>query len=59
MFSRYLKKIFIDLRIVQIFLFSFIICLALEVLGSSGNTMPKHKWSFEGFTGTFDKAALQ
>jgi len=59
MFSSYLKKIFVDLRIVQILLISFIICLPLEVLGSSGSTMPKHKWSFEGFTGTFDKAALQ
>ena len=26
---------------------------------SSGNTMLKHKWSFGGLTGTFDRASLQ
>ena len=26
---------------------------------NSGGNMPDHKWSFEGITGTFDKAALQ
>ena len=26
---------------------------------SSGNAMPKHKWSFGGLTGTFDRASLQ
>ena len=26
---------------------------------SSGNAMPKHKWSFSGLTGTFDRASLQ
>ena len=26
---------------------------------SGGNAMPKHKWSFSGLTGTFDRASLQ
>ena len=47
------------MRIVRIFLISFFICIPLEVSGSSGDKMPKHEWSFEGFTGTFDRAALQ
>ena len=26
---------------------------------TSGDTMPKHKWSFSGLTGTFDRASIQ
>ena len=26
---------------------------------TSGNNMPKHKWSFSGLTGTFDRASVQ
>jgi len=26
---------------------------------SSSNEMPKHQWSFDGFTGTFDRASIQ
>ena len=54
-----LKKILFDILIVRILLISFFIYIPLEALGSSGNKMPKHDWSFEGFTGTFDRAALQ
>ena len=55
----FLQKIFVNMRIVRIFLISFFICIPLEVSGSSGDKMPKHEWSFEGFTGIFDRAALQ
>ena len=33
--------------------------MPLEASESSGGKAPKHDWSFEGFTGTFDRAALQ
>ena len=59
MLSILLQKIFVDLRIVRILLIAFFICIPLEVSGSSGDTIPKHEWSFKGFTGTFDRAALQ
>ena len=29
------------------------------VAETSGNAMPKHKWSFSGLTGTFDRASVQ
>ena len=44
--------------IVIILLFSFISITSSASENSSDN-MPDHKWSFEGITGTFDRAALQ
>ena len=41
--------------IILLFLFSTNIFAAETNLGK----MPKHKWSFNGITGTFDRAALQ
>ena len=40
---------------ILIFLFSNINVVA----SGSGNDLPKHKWSFKGLTGTFDKSAVQ
>ncbi len=31
----------------------------LQAAESNKGPMPKHKWSFNGITGTFDRAALQ
>ena len=47
------------MRIIGILLISFFINLSLGAAESSGDKMPKHEWSFKGFTGTFDRAALQ
>ena len=47
------------MRILGILIISFLIHLPLEASESSGGKMPKHDWSFEGFTGTFDRSALQ
>ena len=33
--------------------------LNLQAAESNKGSMPKHKWSFNGITGTFDRAALQ
>ncbi|MBL6675318.1 MAG: cytochrome c1, partial [Alphaproteobacteria bacterium] len=33
--------------------------LNLQAAESNKGPMPKHKWSFNGITGTFDRAALQ
>ena len=33
--------------------------MQLDASESSGNNIPDHEWSFEGFTGTYDRAALQ
>ena len=41
------------------FLLIFLFSLNLWSVESSHNEMPKHEWSFEGITGTFDRAALQ
>ena len=49
---------FINMRIVTILLIFFLNIHISASENSSGN-MPDHKWSFEGITGTFDKAALQ
>ena len=57
--SNFLQNIFLDLRIVRIFLIFLFIFTSLEASGSSVEKMPKHEWSFEGFTGTFDRSALQ
>ena len=45
----------------KIFLFLLIFLLNNSSLGSesSHKEMPKHDWSFNGITGTFDRAALQ
>ena len=45
----------------KIFLFLLIFFLSLNLMGSesSNKEMPKHDWSFNGITGTFDRAALQ
>ena len=59
MFFGFLKFFFMNIHIVRIFLLSFLICTSLEVFGSSGNKLPNHEWSFDGFTGTFDRSALQ
>ena len=47
------------MRILIIFLISFFIIMPLGASGSSVGKIPKHDWSFDGFTGTFDRAALQ
>ena len=47
------------MRIFVILIISFFIYMPLEASESSIGKMPKHDWSFDGFTGTFDKAALQ
>ncbi len=46
------------MRIVTVLLF-FSLNLHASASDNSGGNMPDHKWSFEGITGTFDKAALQ
>ena len=46
------------MRIVTILLIFFLNFYASASENSGGN-MPDHEWSFEGITGTFDKAALQ
>ncbi len=47
------------MRFLGILIISFFIHIPLEASESSGGKAPKHDWSFEGFTGTFDRAALQ
>jgi len=42
-----------------LFLFSFFLSSNLPSSESFSLEMPKHKWSFDGITGTFDRAALQ
>lgn len=42
-----------------VLLISFFINLSLAASESSIDKAPKNNWSFEGFTGTFDRAALQ
>jgi len=42
-----------------LFLLSFFFSSNLTSSESSNLKMPKHKWSFNGITGTFDRAALQ
>ena len=41
--------------IILIFLFS----TSISAAESNSGPMPRHEWSFNGITGTFDKAALQ
>jgi len=49
---------FINMRIVTVLLI-FFLNLHTSASENSGGNMPDHEWSFEGITGTFDKAALQ
>ena len=49
---------FINMRIVTVLLI-FFLNLHASASENSGGNMPDHEWSFEGITGTFDKAALQ
>ena len=53
-----LKK-FINMFFIVILFISYFVITQLQGSESSGNKTPNHEWSFEGFTGTFDKAALQ
>ena len=53
-----LKK-FINNHIIVILIIACFVSLHLEASESSGNKIPDHEWSFEGFTGTYDRAALQ
>ena len=47
------------MHIIAILFISCFFNMHLEASESSGNKFPNHEWSFEGFTGTFDRAALQ
>ena len=47
------------MRILGILIISFLIFMPLKASENSERKMLKHDWSFEGFTGTFDRAALQ
>ena len=35
------------------------LCFNIQAAESNNGPMPKHEWSFNGITGTFDRAALQ
>ena len=50
---------FFNSHIIAIFLISCFFGVQLNASESSGKGAPNQEWSFEGFTGTFDKAALQ
>ena len=47
------------MRYLSILLFFLFIFLPLEASEKSIDKMPSHEWSFKGFTGKFDRAALQ
>ena len=47
------------MRIIAILLISFFTNFSVISSETSATKTPKHNWSFEGFTGTFDRAALQ
>ena len=51
------QKKSINMLIIGILLISFFINLSLGASESSGEKIPKHNWSFEGFTGTYDRAS--
>ena len=53
-----LKK-FINMFFIVILFISYFVITQLQGSESSGNKIPNHEWSFEGFTGTFDRASLQ
>jgi len=46
-------------KVIIIILLFFFINISLSASENSSGNMPDHKWSFEGITGTFDKAAVQ
>ena len=46
-------------KVIIIILLFFFINIPLNASENSSGNMPDHKWSFEGITGTFDKAAVQ
>ena len=46
------------LKIIIIFL-TAALCFNVQAAESNKGSMPKHEWSFNGLTGTFDRAALQ
>ena len=52
LFDEKLMKIFISILV-------FFFCNNLLSAETSHKVMPKHDWSFNGVTGTFDRAALQ
>jgi len=54
--SKLLKEI--GLRLVSL-IFILLFSGSSFSAGSSDQKMPKHKWSFSGITGTFDKASIQ
>ena len=58
-FQNIFKKKCIKMKILAFLLFSFFVSFQLMASESSSGKMPKHEWSFNGFTGTFDRAALQ
>jgi len=47
------------MRFLVIILSSFFLSIQLLAAESSSSNMPKHNWSFKGFTGTYDKASIQ
>jgi len=59
MVLRSYKIRFIYLNFLKILIISFFACFQLGASENSDQAQPKHKWSFEGFNGSFDKAAIQ
>jgi len=54
------KKCFSKIRILSCtLLIVFLYSIQLSASESTGNKLPKHEWSFDGLTGTFDRPALQ
>ena len=52
-------KNFIHIFSLVVVLICCVVTIEVEASESSGKKIPNHEWSFEGFTGKFDKAALQ
>ena len=53
-----IKKKIVDMRIILFIL--FFLFLNFNILASSNEIeMPKHKWSFNGISGTFDQSSIQ
>ena len=44
---------------IAVLIISCFVNVQIKASESSGNKIPDHEWSFEGFTGVFDRAALQ
>ena len=47
------------MRLFLLFFLSFIYFSFANGADSNQGSIPKHKWSFNGLTGTFDKASIQ